>query len=83
MQDNLNTNGPIQDEVSVKEIVARMRVKLVFLWGYKVSLSLITVLCAAIGFGYAHFEKSITYTSHLTFAVEEKSGGSAFSGLAS
>jgi len=46
-------------------------------------LSLITVLCAAIGFGYAHFEKSITYTSHLTFAVEEKSGGSAFSGLAS
>jgi len=82
MQDNLNTNGPLQDDLSFKEIVSRIRDMLVFLWGYKVSLSLITVLCAAIGFGYAHFRRSISYTSHLTFAVEEKSGGNAFSGLA-
>jgi len=82
MQDNLNTNDPIQEELSFKEIVAHARDMLVFLWGYKVRLSLITVLCAAIGFGYAHFIRSITYTSHLTFAVEEKSGGSPFSSLA-
>jgi len=37
MQDNLNTNGPIQDEVSVKEIVARMRVKLVFYGAIKLA----------------------------------------------
>jgi hypothetical protein len=42
------------------------------------------VLGGALGFGYAHFFKKVTYTSRLTFVVEEKSaGGGSLMGLAS
>jgi len=83
MQNDLYPNPQQQDELSFKEIITRLSVMIAFLWGYKFRLGLICLVFAAIGFTYAHFKRSITYTSHLSFAVEEKSGGGAFSGLAS
>lgn len=63
------------DEISVKELVQKLQATLAYLWAYRLRLMLMGLLGGALGFGYAHFFKEVIYTSRLTFAVEEKSGG--------
>lgn len=72
------------DEISLKELIQKLQATLAYLWGHKGKLALMAVLGGALGFGYAHFFKKVTYTSRLTFVVEEKTaGGGSLMGLAS
>lgn len=72
------------DEISVKELVQKLQATLAYLWGYRLRLMLMGLLGGALGFGYAHFFKEVTYTSRLTFAVEEKTSGAGnLAGIAS
>lgn len=76
---------PPSDEISLKELIQKVQFTLAFLWGYRIRLLLIGLLGGALGFGYAHLFKKVTYTSRLTFIVEEKTAGGAgnLMGLAS
>jgi hypothetical protein len=76
---------PQSEEISIKELIQKVHAILAFLWGYRWRLLLIGVLGGLLGFGYAHFFKKVTYTSRLTFVVEEKNAGGAgnLMGLAS
>ena len=75
---------PQDEEISLKELIQLLFAKLDFLWGHKGKLALMALLGGILGFGYGHFFKKVTYTSRLTFVVEEKSaGGGNLSGLAS
>jgi hypothetical protein len=65
----------IAEEISIKEIIQKLQVTASYLWGYRLNLLLAGLLGGLLGFIYAHFFKEVTYTSRLTFAVEEKSGG--------
>ena len=79
------TSTAPSDEISLKELIQKLQTTLAYLWGHKGKLALMAVLGGALGFGYAHFFKKVTYTSRLTFVVEEKSAGGAgnLMGLAS
>jgi hypothetical protein len=78
------TSTAPSDEISLKELIQKLQTTLAYLWGHKGKLALMAVLGGALGFGYAHFFKKVTYTSRLTFVVEEKSaGGGSLMGLAS
>jgi uncharacterized protein involved in exopolysaccharide biosynthesis len=78
------TSTAPSDEISLKELIQKLQATLAYLWGHKGKLALMAVLGGALGFGYAHFFKKVTYTSRLTFVVEEKSaGGGSLMGLAS
>lgn len=79
------TSTAPSDEISLKELIQKLQATLAYLWGHKGKLALMAVLGGALGFGYAHFFKKVTYTSRLTFVVEEKSAGGAgnLMGLAS
>lgn len=78
-----NSMAP-SDEISLKELIQKLQGIIAYLWGHKGKLALMAVLGGALGFGYAHFFKKVTYTSRLTFVVEEKSaGGGNLMGLAS
>jgi hypothetical protein len=75
---------PSSDEISLKELIQKVQATLAVLWGYRIRLLLMGLLGGALGFGYAHFFKNVTYTSRLTFVVEEKSAsGGNLMGLAS
>lgn len=65
----------MSDEISLKELIQRLQASLNYLWSYRLRLLLMCLFGGVLGFGYAHFFKEVTYTSRLTFAVEEKSGG--------
>lgn len=66
---------PSSDEISLKELIQKVQATLAFLLGYRWRLLLLGLLGGTLGFGYAHFFKKVTYTSRLTFVVEEKSVG--------
>jgi uncharacterized protein involved in exopolysaccharide biosynthesis len=78
------TSKARSNEISLKELIQKLQATITYLWGYKGKLALMAVLGGVFGFGYAHFFKEVTYTSRLTFVVEEKSaGGGSLMGLAS
>ncbi len=79
---HLQTGGN-DGELSLKEILIGVRDTLGFLWIYKIRILLVSVIGLVVGFGYAHFFNKVLYTSNLTFAVEEKTGSSGLSGIAS
>lgn len=84
MNEQLQPNTP-SDEISLKELIQKIQDTLAYLWGYRGRLLLVGLLGGTLGFGYAHFFKKVTYTSRLTFVVEEKTAGGAgnLMGLAS
>jgi len=55
-----------------------------YFWTFRFWIVLIGLTGGGLGFAYAHFFKEVQYTSKLTFAIEEKSGGGgSLLGLAS
>ncbi len=81
---NEQQTAPVPDEISLKELIQKLQATAAYLWGYRLRLLLMGLLGGALGFGYAHFFKEVTYTSRLTFVVEEKgTGGGNLMGLAS
>jgi uncharacterized protein involved in exopolysaccharide biosynthesis len=55
-----------------------------YFWTFRFWIVLVGLIGGVLGFSYAHFYKSVLYTSKLTFAIEEKSGGGgSLLGLAS
>jgi hypothetical protein len=79
MQENIQQET---DEITLKELIAKIRSTWSFLLKKWLIIILIGLLGAGIGFLYAYL-KPIKYTSKLTFVVEEgKSGGGGLASLA-
>jgi hypothetical protein len=79
MQENIQQET---DEITLKELIAKIRSTWSFLLKKWLIIVLIGLLGAGIGFLYAYL-KPIKYTSKLTFVVEEgKSGGGGLASLA-
>lgn len=78
------TPHSVNDEISLKELIQKLQATLTYLWSYRLGLMLMGLLGGVLGFGYAHFFKKVTFTSRLTFVIEERSaGGGNLMGLAS
>ena len=76
---NLNNQKP-EDEISLKELVLKMKEWVHFLRSKWLMITLAGLLGGAIGFTYALFQKP-TYTASLSFALEDdKAAGGGLSG---
>lgn len=73
------------DEITLKELILKGKDLFSYLWGYKWRILLAGLLGGAIGFVYAKYFAKPTYTSVVSFTLEQKSGGGvgALGGLAS
>lgn len=73
-----------EDEISLKELIQKMKELFQYFWTFRFWIVLVGLTGGGLGFAYAHFFKEVQYTSKLTFAIEEKSGGGgSLLGLAS
>ncbi len=80
MQNNNQNNNMEQDEISLKELILKIKDWYRFLLTKWVVILAAGILGGAIGVGYAFTQKA-TYTASLSFALEdEKSGGGGLSG---
>jgi uncharacterized protein involved in exopolysaccharide biosynthesis len=73
------------DEISLKELILKVKEWVAYLWGNKWVILLVSALGGALGFAYAKYLTKPEYTAQVTFTMEQKSGGaaSALGGLAS
>jgi hypothetical protein len=73
------------DEISLKELILKGKELAAYLWGYKWVIILVTALGGSLGYVYAKYYTKATYTSTVTFTMEQKGGGGAgaLGGLAS
>ncbi len=76
-------NYPYEPEFSFKQVFEKRRGDFRFLWSKRFIIVFISIIGGALGIAYAWY-KPVTYTSRLTFVVEEAKGGggSLLSGLA-
>jgi uncharacterized protein involved in exopolysaccharide biosynthesis len=73
-----------EDEISLKELIQKIKELFQYFWTFRFWIVLVVLTGGALGFAYAHLYKTVLYTSKLTFAIEEKSGGGgSLLGLAS
>lgn len=74
---------PYEPEFSFKHIFEKRRKDIVYLWQQRFKIIAISIIGAGLGIAYAWY-KPVTYTSRLSFVVEEAKGGggSLISGLA-
>lgn len=73
-----------EDEISLKELIQKTKELFQYFWTFRLWILLVGLTGGALGFTYAHLYKTVLYTSKLTFAIEEKSGGGgSLLGLAS
>ena len=81
----LQQQAPASDEISLKELILKGKDWFTYLWGYKWRILLAGMLGGALGFVYAKYFTKPTYTSVVSFTLEQKSGGGggALGGLAS
>ena len=78
-----NNTAPLNDEISLKELIFKGQNWLNYFWTFKWLILLVIILGSIIGFCYAKFYTKKSYTAELTFAMEQKGGGGSLSGLAS
>lgn len=73
------------DEVTLKELILKGKDWYAYLWRYKWRILLAGLFGGAMGFVYAKYFTKPTYTSVVSFTLEQKSGGGAgaLGGLAS
>jgi uncharacterized protein involved in exopolysaccharide biosynthesis len=85
MSEQLQQLPQNSDEVSLKELILKGKDWFAYLWGYKWRILLAGMLGGALGFVYAKYFTKPTYTSVVSFTLEQKSGGGAgaLGGLAS
>ena len=81
----LQQQAPASDEINLKELILKGKDWLSYLWGYKWRILLAGLLGGALGFVYSKYFAKPTYTSVVSFTLEQKSGGGAgaLGGLAS
>ena len=73
-----------KSKITFKEFILKHKANLSYLWNYRQRLLLMGLLGGILGFGCAHYFIKATYTSRLTFMIEEKTSGMAsIMGLAS
>jgi hypothetical protein len=77
----LNNN----DQISLKELILKGKEWANYLWSFKWVIILVSALGGLLGYSYAKYYTKATYTSTVTFTMEQKGGGgaSALGGLAS
>jgi uncharacterized protein involved in exopolysaccharide biosynthesis len=85
MSEQLQQLPQNSDEVNLKELILKGKDWFTYLWGYKWRILLAGMLGGALGFVYAKYFTKPTYTSVVSFTLEQKSGGGAgaLGGLAS
>jgi uncharacterized protein involved in exopolysaccharide biosynthesis len=85
MSEQLQKQSQASDEISLKELILKGKDWFAYLWGYKWRIMLVGLLGGALGFVYAKYFTKPTYTSIVSFTLEQKSGGGAgaLGGLAS
>lgn len=85
MSDQLQQETQNTDKVSLKELILKGKDWFTYLWGYKWRILIAGLLGGAMGFVYATYLTKPTYTSVVSFTLEQKSGGGvgALGGLAS
>jgi uncharacterized protein involved in exopolysaccharide biosynthesis len=73
------------NEISLKELILKGKEWVAYLWGYKWIILLVSALGGTLGYVYAKYYTKATYTSTVTFTMEQKGGGGAgaLGGLAS
>ena len=83
--ENINTKQLGDDEVSLKEILFKIKEWILYLLSYWKFILILGIIGAALGFLYAK-SKKIIYTASTTFVLEDGGGGSGlgqYAGLAS
>lgn len=80
-----NINQSNQDEISLKELIFKIKDWIIYLWSKKWIIIIAGIIGGALGLAYSFIKKPI-YTAETTFVLEEgeKGGGlGAYAGLAS
>lgn len=84
MSEQLTNQENEQEEISLKELILKSKDWISYLWGYKWRIIIAGIIGGALGFAYAKYFTIPTYTSTVSFTLEQKSGsGGALGGLAS
>ena len=85
MSEQIQQQPPASDEITIKELIKKGKEWFTYLWGYKWRILLAGLLGGALGFVYAKYFTKPTYTSVVSFTLEQKSSGGAgaLGGLAS
>ena len=75
----------VSDEITLKELIMKGKDWFTYLWGFKWRILLAGMLGGVLGFVYAKYFAKPTYTSVVSFTLEQKNGGGAgaLGGLAS
>lgn len=84
MSEQLTNQETQQEEISLKELILKSKEWASYLWGYKWRIIIAGIIGGALGFAYAKYFTKPTYTSSVSFTLEQKNGsGGALGGLAS
>jgi len=84
MSEQLTNKENKQEQISLKELILKAKDWISYFWGYKWRIIFAGILGGALGLAYAKYFTKPTYTSTLSFTMEQKNGsGGALGGLAS
>jgi hypothetical protein len=84
MSEQLTNQEYKQEEISLKELILKGKEWVGYLWGYKWRITIAGIIGGALGFAYAKYFTKPTYTSSVSFTLEQKNGsGGTLGGLAS
>jgi uncharacterized protein involved in exopolysaccharide biosynthesis len=84
MSEQLTNQENKQEEISLKELILKAKDWISYLWGYKWRIIIAGIIGGALGFSYAKYFTKPTYTSTISFTLEQKNvSGGALGGLAS
>jgi uncharacterized protein involved in exopolysaccharide biosynthesis len=85
MSEQLTNQENRQDEIGLKELILKSKEWTSYLWGYKWRIIIAGIIGGALGFAYAKYFTKPTYTSSVSFTLEQKNSGAggALGGLAS
>ncbi|MEN9987052.1 MAG: hypothetical protein RLZZ585_91 [Bacteroidota bacterium] len=84
MSNNSPENQLQKPEISLKELIVKVKEWFAYLWGYKWRILIAGILGGTLGFIYTQYFTKPTYTSIVSFTLEQKSNSSsALGGLAS
>jgi uncharacterized protein involved in exopolysaccharide biosynthesis len=84
MSEQLTNHEIKQEEISLKELILKSKDWISYLWGFKWRIFIATIIGGILGFAYAKYFTKPTYTSTVSFTLEQKnSSGGALGGLAS
>ena len=74
MSNQTSENQLQKDEVSLKELIIKGKDWFSYLWGYKWRIFIAGIIGGALGFTYAKFFTKPSYTSTVSFTMEQKNG---------